>query len=151
MLFKNINITYLNGKNIQFNDYEIFINHNDEDNWVVLDKNSVGSYSKVLLRFRNKKLNNEFYTFLESVSFIADMENIDIKTFSSQNFYKKAKKTKNQRGELAELKKKMREISSNQHFGWIIDEVIEMDELENSYFICLMKNLLNIEEVENYE
>ncbi|MCU9932978.1 hypothetical protein NWQ33_03580 [Mycoplasmopsis cynos] len=54
MLFKNINITYLNGKNIQFNDYEIFINHNDEDNWVVLDKNSVGSYSKVLLRFRNK-------------------------------------------------------------------------------------------------
>ncbi|SYV97578.1 Uncharacterised protein, partial [Mycoplasmopsis edwardii] len=33
MNFKNINITFLNGKKISLSDYSVYINHNDENDW----------------------------------------------------------------------------------------------------------------------
>ncbi|WP_117275459.1 MSC_0621 family F1-like ATPase epsilon subunit [Mycoplasmopsis edwardii] len=151
MNFKNINITFLNGKKISLSDYSVYINHNDENDWVLIDKKSIGSYSNVLLKFVNSNTKNEFYSFLESSNFIARTESIEIKTFSNINFYKTTKKSTTSKKELAEIKRKIYELNSKQYLGWTIEEVLELEDLNNLYFKTKMKKILSIEEVENYE
>lgn len=152
MAFKQISITFLNNKkkdNIY--DYDVFINSNDEDTWVKLGDNSIGSYPRLLLKFVNNTVQNTFFMFLENVSFLTQDNMMNIKTFSKPNFYKKTKQKIVLNNDLFTKKQRVSDLVSNQFIGWSIEEVLELEFLEYEIFKLSMSKLLNLEEVNNHE
>lgn len=152
MAFKQISITFLNNKkkdNIY--DYDVFINSNDEDTWVKLGNNSIGSYPRLLLKFVNNTVQNTFFMFLENVSFLTQDNMMNIKTFSKPNFYKKTKQKIALNNDLFTKKQRVSDLVSNQFIGWSIEEVLELEFLEYEIFKLSMSKLLNLEEVNNHE
>lgn len=152
MTFKKILLTFLNGKKKEIgHGYEIFINHNDEDSWVEIGDNTIGSYPRLLLKFMNKESNNVFFVFLENANFVVTNDEIDIKTFSEMNFFKESKKPVLLNDKISTNKKRILELTSNQFFGWSIEEIMELENLEYKNFVLTMRKLLKLEEVEDYE
>ncbi|VEU69273.1 Uncharacterised protein (plasmid) [Mycoplasmopsis canis] len=48
-------------------------------------------------------------------------------------------------------KKRILELTSNQFFGWSIEEIMELENLEYKNFVLTMRKLLKLEEIEDYE
>ncbi|WP_051521860.1 MSC_0621 family F1-like ATPase epsilon subunit [Mycoplasma leonicaptivi] len=150
-MWKKINITFLDNKKLLLSDYDVFINHNEEKNWIKLEQFSVGAYTEILLKFVNVKTKNTFFMFFNNTSIVCKKDEIDIKTFSKQKFYKVSKKKQDFTKDYSDVKDKINYLTNYRFLGLSIDQIIELETLKSLKYQYDLMKLLNLRERENYE
>ncbi|MBN4083250.1 hypothetical protein JXZ92_00235 [Mycoplasma sp. CSL10137] len=150
MNFKTIHISFIDNKHLTLKGYFLSINHNDEDDWIKLEKNSISAYPQILVKFTSEK-ENEFYLFLKNANIVIEEDETIIKTFSSMKFYKRSKNKQNHKEKINTLNERINYLKFKQNIGLTIDETIKLDELREDLYEYKLMQQLKIKERDDYE
>lgn len=148
---KPILISFLENKSLKLKDYSLFINHNDENDWIQIENHSISAYPHVLVKFVHENTKNTFYLFLKNLNVVNNEQTILIKTFTDIRFFKEAKNNLDYKQALIDTKNKLSKLKTRQYIGLTIDEMILFEDLKEQLYELKLKQLLNLEERNKYE
>lgn len=148
---KPILISFLENKSLKLKDYSLFINHNDENDWIQIENHSISAYPHVLVKFVHETTQNTFYLFLKNLNIVNNEETILVKTFTNIQFFKEAKNILDFKQVLADTKSKLSKLKTRQYIGLTIDEMLLFEQLKEQLYELKLKQLLNLEERNKYE
>ncbi|WP_322910699.1 MSC_0621 family F1-like ATPase epsilon subunit [Mycoplasmopsis felis] len=148
---KKIIMSFLDNKVLKLKNYELYLNHNEELDWIKITDKSISAFSRMLIKLHNKEKDNTFYLFLKNLNIVDNGQEILVKSFSDIHFYKHSKHKQNYKQEIKELKKEISKLQTALYLGLSIDDIIELEEYTDLLYEYELKQLLNIKERENYE
>ena len=92
-----VNISFIDNKTETFDKVNAYLNLNDEDDWIMLDSNMIGSYELILIKLviEEKRTKKEIYVFAKNANLILKNNILDIETFSQRNLFIKIKQKQN--------------------------------------------------------
>ena len=67
-----VNISFIDNKTETFDKVNAYLNLNDEDDWIMLDSNMIGSYELILIKLviEEKRTKKEIYVFAKNANLI---------------------------------------------------------------------------------
>ncbi|WP_027334541.1 MSC_0621 family F1-like ATPase epsilon subunit [Mycoplasmopsis felifaucium] len=148
---KTILMHFLDNKILKLKKYDLFINHNDENDWIKLPNESICAYPDMLIKLVNEEDKNTFYMFLKNLNIVDNGNSIMVKSFSNIKFYKTSKLKENYKNLIKITKSKISQLEASLYLGLTIDEIIELEALNDKLYELELKQILNLKEVENYE
>lgn len=129
----------------------VYVNLDQEDDWVLLENNSLASYDYVLIKIKDLNNKEEKYCFLKNANIIIRDNVININNSNRINFYKKSNQKINNKNSIKETEIKFNLLESMQKLGLNIDQYIELNELKNKLYTLKMQKLFNLDKEEKYE
>ncbi|AZZ65770.1 hypothetical protein DMC14_003200 [Metamycoplasma phocicerebrale] len=146
-----ITINFLNDKKIIIRNGELYINIDEEDDWLLINSNSIMAYDNTIIKIKDLDENKEFYLFLINTNLIVSDNVVTINTFNKENIYKKATKRINNKEEIKDLVNKINYYNSLQKIGLSLDQYIEKNSLNQKLYIETLKQNLQLIGDRNYE
>lgn len=146
-----VNISFINNNTETFDKVNVYLNINDEDDWIMLDSNMIGSYELVLIKLvvEEKRVKKEIYVFAKNANLILKNHILDIETFSQRNLFIKTKQKQNLKKQIADLKNKFDYLDAKQFIGLDVNEFLSYKQLKYDLYILKLRDLLNLKEVSN--
>ena len=146
-----VNISFIDNKTETFDKVNAYLNLNDEDDWIMLDSNMIGSYELILIKLviEEKRTKKEIYVFAKNVNLILKNNILDIETFSQRNLFIKIKQKQNLKKQIADLKNKFDYLNAKQFIGLDVNEFLSYKQLKYDLYILKLRDLLNLKEVSN--
>lgn len=146
-----VNISFINNKTETFDKVNAYLNLNDEDDWIMLDSNMIGSYELILIKLviEEKRTKKEIYVFAKNANLILKNNILDIETFSQRNLFIKTKQKQNLKKQIADLKNKFDYLDAKQFIGLDVNEFLSYKQLKYDLYILKLRDLLNLKEVSN--
>ena len=134
-----------------FDKVNAYLNLNDEDDWIMLDSNMIGSYELILIKLviEEKRTKKEIYVFAKNANLILKNNILDIETFSQRNLFIKIKQKQNLKKQIADLKNKFDYLNAKQFIGLDVNEFLSYKQLKYDLYILKLRDLLNLKEVSN--
>lgn len=146
-----VNISFIDNKTETFDKVNAYLNLNDEDDWIMLDSNMIGSYELILIKLviEEKRTKKEIYVFAKNANLILKNNILDIETFSQRNLFIKIKQKQNLKKQIAGLKNKFDYLNAKQFIGLDVNEFLSYKQLKYDLYILKLRDLLNLKEVSN--
>lgn len=146
-----VNISFIDNKTETFDKVNAYLNLNDEDDWIMLDSNMIGSYELILIKLviEEKRTKKEIYVFAKNANLILKNNILDIETFSQGNLFIKIKQKQNLKKQIADLKNKFDYLNAKQFIGLDVNEFLSYKQLKYDLYILKLRDLLNLKEVSN--
>lgn len=146
-----VNISFIDNKTETFDKVNAYLNLNDEDDWIMLDSNMIGSYELILIKLviEEKRTKKEIYVFAKNANLILKNNILDIETFSQRNLFIKTKQKQNLKKQIADLKNKFDYLNAKQSIGLDVNEFLSYKQLKYDLYILKLRDLLNLKEVSN--
>ena len=146
-----VNISFIDNKTETFDKVNAYLNLNDEDDWIMLDSNMIGSYELILIKLviEEKRTKKEIYVFAKNANLILKNNMLDIETFSQRNVLIKTKQKQNLKKQIADLKNKFDYLNAKQSIGLDVNEFLSYKQLKYDLYILKLRDLLNLKEVSN--
>ena len=146
-----VNISFIDNKTETFDKVNAYLNLNDEDDWIMLDSNMIGSYELILIKLviEEKRTKKEIYVFAKNANLILKNNMLDIETFSQRNLFIKTKQKQNLKKQIADLKNKFDYLNAKQSIGLDVNEFLSYKQLKYDLYILKLRDLLNLKEVSN--
>ena len=146
-----VNISFIDNKTETFDKVNAYLNLNDEDDWIMLDSNMIGSYELILIKLviEEKRTKKEIYVFAKNANLILKNNILDIETFSQRNLFIKIKQKQNFKKQIADLKNKFDYLNAKQFIGLDVNEFLSYKQLKYDLYILKLRDLLNLKEVSN--
>lgn len=146
-----VNISFIDNKTETFDKVNAYLNLNDEDDWIMLDSNMIGSYELILIKLviEEKRTKKEIYVFAKNANLILKNNILDIETFSQRNLFIKIKQKQNLKKQIADLKNKFDYLNVKQFIGLDVNEFLSYKQLKYDLYILKLRDLLNLKEVSN--
>ena len=146
-----VNISFIDNKTETFDKVNAYLNLNDEDDWIMLDSNMIGSYELILIKLviEEKRTKKEIYVFAKNANLILKNNILDIETFSQRNLFIKIKQKQNLKKQISDLKNKFDYLNAKQFIGLDVNEFLSYKQLKYDLYILKLRDLLNLKEVSN--
>ena len=146
-----VNISFIDNKTETFDKVNAYLNLNDEDDWIMLDSNMIGSYELILIKLviEEKRTKKEIYVFAKNANLILKNNILDIETFSQRNLFIKTKQKQNLKKQIADLKNKFDYLNAKQFIGLDVNEFLSYKQLKYDLYILKLRDLFNLKEVSN--
>ena len=146
-----VNISFIDNKTETFDKVNAYLNLNDEDDWIMLDSNMIGSYELILIKLviEEKRTKKEIYVFAKNANLILKNNILDIETFSQRNLFIKIKQKQNLKKQIADLKNKFDYLNAKQFIGLDVNEFLSYKQLKYDLYILKLRDSLNLKEVSN--
>lgn len=146
-----VNISFIDNKTETFDKVNAYLNLNDEDDWIMLDSNMIGSYELILIKLviEEKRTKKEIYVFAKNANLILKNNILDIETFSQRNLFIKTKQKQNLKKQIADLKNKFDYLNAKQSIGLDVNEFLSYKQLKYDLYILKLRDLFNLKEVSN--
>lgn len=146
-----VNISFIDNKTETFDKVNAYLNLNDEDDWIMLDSNMIGSYELILIKLviEEKRTKKEIYVFAKNANLILKNNILDIETFSQRNLFIKIKQKQNLKKQIADLKNKFDYLNAKQFIGLDVNEFLSYKQLKYDLYILKLRDLLNLKEASN--
>ena len=146
-----VNISFIDNKTETFDKVNAYLNLNDEDDWIMLDSNMIGSYELILIKLviKEKRTKKEICVFAKNANLILKNNILDIETFSQRNLFIKIKQKQNLKKQIADLKNKFDYLNAKQFIGLDVNEFLSYKQLKYDLYILKLRDLLNLKEVSN--
>ena len=146
-----VNISFIDNKTETFDKVNAYLNLNDEDDWIMLDSNMIGSYELILIKLviEEKRTKKEIYVFAKNANLILKNNILDIETFSQRNLFIKIKQKQSLKKQIADLKNKFDYLNAKQFIGLDVNEFLSYKQLKYDLYILKLRDLLNLKEVSN--
>ena len=146
-----VNISFIDNKTETFDKVNAYLNLNDEDDWIMLDSNMIGSYELILIKLviEEKRTKKEIYVFAKNANLILKNNILDIETFSQRNLFIKIKQKQNLKKQIADLKNKFDYLNAKQFIGLDANEFLSYKQLKYDLYILKLRDLLNLKEANN--
>lgn len=146
-----VNISFIDNKTETFDKVNVYLNLNDEDDWIMLDSNMIGSYELILIKLviEEKRTKKEIYVFAKNANLILKNNILDIETFSQRNLFIKTKQKQNLKKQIADLKNKFDYLNAKQFIGLDVNEFLSYKQLKYDLYILKLRDLFNLKEVSN--
>ena len=146
-----VNISFIDNKTETFDKVNAYLNLNDEDDWIMLDSNRIGSYELIVIKLvmEEKRTKKEIYVFAKNANLILKNNILDIETFSQRNLFIKIKQKQNLKKQIADLKNKFDYLNAKQFIGLDVNEFLSYKQLKYDLYILKLRDLLNLKEVSN--
>ncbi len=144
--FYKLNIAFLNGTKYSSPKVKIFINVNEEDEFIELENNSICSFDHVLLKIKDIENNKDLFLFLKDVNILIENQQINISSCSTKQFYISLLKKIDFKKELSIIKKQINILELKKNFGLSIDEYIKLENLKEKHYILNLREILNLTE-----
>ncbi|MGZ9756670.1 MSC_0621 family F1-like ATPase epsilon subunit [Mycoplasma sp. 394] len=148
---KPIEMIFLDNKKLRIKNYDLYINHYQENTWIKVSDNSIGAYPRMLIKLVNPQNKNTFFMFLKNVNIVSKPDKTLVNSFSNIHFFKVAATKQKYKKELDPLKYQISRLKTLRFVGLSIDETILLDDLKNDLYELELKQLLNLTERETYE
>lgn len=146
-----VNISFIDNKTETFDKVNAYLNLNDEDDWIMLDSNMIGSYELILIKLviEEKRTKKEIYVFAKNANLILKNNILDIETFSQRNLFIKTKQKQNLKKQIADLKNKFDYLNAKQSIGLDVNEFLSYKQLKYDLYILKLRDLFNLKEASN--
>ncbi|WP_374847163.1 MSC_0621 family F1-like ATPase epsilon subunit [Metamycoplasma salivarium] len=146
-----VNISFIDNKTETFDKVNAYLNLNDEDDWIMLDSNMIGSYELILIKLviEEKRTKKEIYVFAKNANLILKNNILDIETFSQRNLFIKIKPKQNLKKQIADLKNKFDYLNAKQFIGLDVNEFLSYKQLKYDLYILKLRDLFNLKEANN--
>lgn len=146
-----VNISFIDNKTETFDKVNAYLNLNDEDDWIMLDSNMIGSYELILIKLviEEKRTKKEIYVFAKNANLILKNNILDIETFSQRNLFIKIKQKQNLKKQIADLKNKFDYLNAKQFIGLDVNEFLSCKQLKYDLYILKLRDLFNLKEANN--
>ncbi|QJR44184.1 MSC_0621 family F1-like ATPase epsilon subunit [Mycoplasma miroungirhinis] len=147
----NIHISSLSSKSVNAKNASLFINLNQEDQWIFLENNSLASYKNTLIKIINHFNEKTFYVFLENSDFIVKNNLIEINTFANINLLVSDKNNfnlKQNKEQLKEVTKQINYYKAYTNLGLEVEQLIKLSNLETKQYQLKLKQLLYLVDYE---
>lgn len=146
-----VNISFIDNKTETFDKVNAYLNLNDEDDWIMLDSNMIGSYELILIKLviEEKRIKKEIYVFAKNANLILKNNILDIETFSQRNLFIKIKQKQNLKKQIADLKNKFDYLNAKQFIGLDVNEFLSYKQLKYDLYILKLRDLFNLKEANN--
>lgn len=146
-----VNISFIDNKIETFDKVNAYLNLNDEDDWIMLDSNMIGSYELILIKLviEEKRTKKEIYVFAKNANLILKNNILDIETFSQRNLFIKIKQKQNLKKQIADLKNKFDYLNAKQFIGLDVNEFLSYKQLKYDLYILKLRDLFNLKEANN--
>lgn len=146
-----VNISFIDNKTETFDKVNAYLNLNDEDDWIMLDSNMIGSYELILIKLviEEKRTKKEIYVFAKNANLILKNNILDIETFSQRNLFIKIKQKQNLKKQIAGLKNKFDYLNAKQFIGLDVNEFLSYKQLKYDLYILKLRDLFNLKEANN--
>lgn len=146
-----VNISFIDNKTETFDKVNAYLNLNDEDDWIMLDSNMIGSYELILIKLaiEEKRTKKEIYVFAKNANLILKNNILDIETFSQRNLFIKIKQKQNLKKQIADLKNKFDYLNAKQFIGLDVNEFLSYKQLKYDLYILKLRDLFNLKEANN--
>lgn len=146
-----VNISFIDNKTETFDKVNAYLNLNDEDDWIMLDSNMIGSYELILIKLviEEKWTKKEIYVFAKNANLILKNNILDIETFSQRNLFIKIKQKQNLKKQIADLKNKFDYLNAKQFIGLDVNEFLSYKQLKYDLYILKLRDLFNLKEANN--
>ena len=146
-----VNISFIDNKTETFDKVNTYLNLNDEDDWIMLDSNMIGSYELILIKLviEEKRTKKEIYVFAKNANLILKNNILDIETFSQRNLFIKIKQKQNLKKQIADLKNKFDYLNAKQFIGLDVNEFLSYKQLKYDLYILKLRDLFNLKEANN--
>lgn len=146
-----VNISFIDNKTETFDKVNAYLNLNDEDDWIMLDSNMIGSYELILIKLviEEKRTKKEIYVFAKNANLILKNNILDIETFSQRNLFIKIKQKQNLKKQIADLKNKFDYLNAKQFIRLDVNEFLSYKQLKYDLYILKLRDLFNLKEANN--
>ncbi|MBZ4204109.1 MSC_0621 family F1-like ATPase epsilon subunit [Mycoplasma tauri] len=145
-------ISFIFDKKIMFDNSEVFVYLNDENEWVKVTNNSIFGYEIVLLKIYDHINEKEFYIFAKNSNIIAENDNIYINTTSYLDFYQISKVKKSINENIKILDKKIASLENMQKIGMDLELFLKLKKIKQEQYILRNTHKFNLKKIElDYE
>ncbi|CAC13674.1 unknown; predicted coding region [Mycoplasmopsis pulmonis] len=145
----DLRIHFLDNQQLRFSNSKISIVSESENQFFVLDPNSVASYEKNLIEIENLKTKNKKYVFLKNCNVLVSDNNIWVNSSNKKNLYEKTNKKINNKEKIKTLSKELAEFNLMQKIGIDFEDFLKISEIEYQIYKEQMKELFKLEEFEH--
>ncbi|PZW01475.1 MSC_0621 family F1-like ATPase epsilon subunit [Metamycoplasma auris] len=136
----NIKINFIDSKVLEIKKAKLYINVDEDDDWILIDSNSIMAYEYVMIKINDLDEDKTFYLFLLNPNIVIKDNRITINTFSKKVIYKQTKEKIDKKDEIKEVLKKIEYYQSLQILGLNLDQFMELKILKQKLA------LLNLEQ-----
>ncbi|WP_152414853.1 MSC_0621 family F1-like ATPase epsilon subunit [Metamycoplasma auris] len=136
----NLKINFIDSKILEIKNAQLFINVDEDDDWILIDSNSIMAYEYVMIKVNDLDEQKTFYLFLLNTNIVIKENQITINTFSKKTIYKESKEKVDKNQEIKEIAKKIEYYQSLQILGLSLDQFMELKILKQKLA------LLNLEQ-----
>ncbi|BAP39779.1 MSC_0621 family F1-like ATPase epsilon subunit [Metamycoplasma canadense] len=146
-----IQINFLDNKTKIIRNGLLFINVDDEDQWVLADSNAIMAYENTVIKIKDLDEEKEFYLFLINTNIIINQKNININTFNKMEIFKQNNKTVDNKNKIREVLNNISYFNSLQKIGLNLDQFMQLKLLNQELYLLKIQQNLKLAKEIKYE